>query len=285
MNSGRNSGPYATFLVVHFEVGEDTKSLEFQNRYWAVVIDFIRLAEKYGARLTLQFNPQWAEYILLDEERHELLKRWRQAGHEIGLHHHGYDHGNWNGYTNRAGKEKDIRYRGNTGDMMEVMGRLVCPGKLLSGTISDEEIDYPECIKYDTEGVRIGHAGRKPVKVTLSDRQVIQFGMACMSYDGDIESFRDEYRKSGRGDVFGVITHESDLARNTARFEEWFEFVRSNKQSIRTVSEIAADYLAAFNVGESDDPLTFSKDVQPDSARFRKYLDGILKRFDSFRYG
>ncbi len=270
------------FMVVHFEVGDDTRSLNFQNRHWAAAVDFIRLAGKYDARLTLQFNPQWAEYILLEKGRHDLLKQWRQEGHEIGLHHHGYDHGSWNGYTNRVGKEKDKRYRGSVSDMMELMGRLAYPKDFLSGTISDEEIDYPECVKYDTEGIGIGHASRKPLKVTLAGRQVIQFGMACMSYDGDIESFKREYMKSSVDDIFGVITHESDFATDSFILEEWFEFLRSNNQRIRTVSEIAADYLISYNVGCSDDPLIFSKDIQSDSARIKKYLNGISSRINPF---
>ncbi len=72
-----------------------------------------------------------------------------KQGHEIGLHHHGYDHGDWNGYTNRRGKELDSRYRGSVRDMMRFMNELV-QNQILSGTSTDEGYDYPQGIKYDT---------------------------------------------------------------------------------------------------------------------------------------
>ena len=47
----------------------------------------------------MHFNPQWAEYILEDSNRINLLKHWQSQNYEIGIHHQGYDHGDWNGYT------------------------------------------------------------------------------------------------------------------------------------------------------------------------------------------
>jgi len=108
----RSGNPFSTFLAIHFEVGGDTRNLAHQKEFWPVAIDLIKLANKYNAKLTLQFNPQWAEYILKDKNKFNLLKEWQNRGHEIGLHHHGYDHGNWNGYTNRPGKENEPRFRG-----------------------------------------------------------------------------------------------------------------------------------------------------------------------------
>lgn len=113
--------PYASFLAIHFEVGGHTKSLEYQKTLWPAAIDLVALADQYKANLTLQFNPQWAEYILQDRNNFNLLKQWQKQSHEVGLHHHGYDHGDWNGYTNRPGKEDDPRFRGKIEDMMELM--------------------------------------------------------------------------------------------------------------------------------------------------------------------
>ena len=255
-------GPFANFLSIHFEVGGDTKSLEFQESFLPKTIELVELAEQYSAKLTLQFNPQWAEYILKDISKLNLLKNWQQKGHEVGLHHHGYDHGDWNGYTNRRGKELDSRYRGSVRDMMRFMNELVQPYQILSGTSTDEGYDYPQGIKYDTQGIGIYHARSRPKRVALgSNNNVIQVGMSYLSFKGYIESFKREYQKSTENEVFGVVTHEKDFDRNPAIFEEWLKFIKSKKKNIETVCEIIVKYQKKFPIPYDDNPLTFLKDV------------------------
>lgn len=131
--------PFANFLVIHFEVGENTKNLEYQEAYWPEVNNLIALSKPYKANLTLQFNPQWVEYFLKDKTKLELLKKWQQEGHEIGFHHHGYDHEGWDGYTNRSGKEDDPRFRGNMANMMELWEQFVQRFVFLYGRVSRKE--------------------------------------------------------------------------------------------------------------------------------------------------
>ena len=255
--------PYDSFLVIHFEVGgKKTRSLKYQEEFWPAAIDLINMADEFDAKLTLQFNPQWAEYILNDQNKLNLLRKWQQHGHEVGLHHHGYDHGDWNGYTNRPRKEDDLRFRGTTRDMMKLMRQLVQPYQLLSCTITDEEFDYPEGIKYDTEGILITHARSKPQWVTLGhNNKVIQVGMAFLSFEGDVESFKLEYLSSKEDELFGVVTHEKDFAKNPMVIEEWMRFVRSREMTIKTVSQIITEYQKSYAVKYSDKPLTFLNDV------------------------
>ena len=254
--------PYGSFLVIHFEVGGDTKNLEYQKVYWPSAINLVDLANQYDVKLTLQFNPQWPEYILNDQNKLNLLKKWQQHGHEVGLHHHGYDHGDWNGYTNRPRKEDDSRFRGTARDMMKLMGQLIQPYQLLSGTITDEEFDYSEDIKYDTEGILFIHARSKPKQVTLGrNNKVIQVGMALLSCEGDIESFKREYQKLKENEVFGVVTHEKDFAKNPVIIEEWLRFIKSEGARITTVSQLIAKYQNRYFIEKSDNPLTFLKDV------------------------
>ena len=254
--------PYASFLAIHFEVGGDTKNLAHQEALWPAAIDLIDLAGQYNAHLTLQFNPQWVEYFLKDKTKLELLKRWQQEGHEIGFHHHGYDHGDWNGYTNRVGKEVDPKFRGSIQDMMKLVSQFMGADQLVSGTITDEESDYPESITYDTEGIRICHARSRPKRVNLGgNNKIIQVGMAFLSWEGDIESFKREYEKAKRNEVFGVVTHEKDFAKNPAIIEEWMRFVKSEGARITTVSQLIAEYQKSYAVKYSDKPLTFVNDV------------------------
>jgi hypothetical protein len=253
--------PYGSFLAIHFEVGGHTKNLEYQESFWPAAIDLVDLAYEYGARLTLQFNPQWAEYILEDRNKLNLLRKWQQQNHEVAIHHHGYDHGDWNGYTSRPGKECQPRFRGNVRDMMKLMRQFVGPDQISSGTITDEEFDYPDDIKYDTQGIQICHARSKPKWVTLGSKKVIQVGIALLSCEGDIERFKYEYEKSMVNQIFGVVTHEKDFAKEPKIIEQWLKFIKSREETIKTVSEIISEYQKSYAIGHSDNPLTFLKDV------------------------
>ena len=253
--------PYATFFVIHFEVGGHTESLEHQMLFWPAGTSLVTLANRYAIKLTLQFNPQWAEYIVIDKGKLDLIKRWQQQGHEISLHHHGYDHGDWNGYSNRAEIRDDPRFRGNIQDMMKLMRQLVHPFQVLSGTVTDEECDYPQDIRYDTEGIKLAHARSKPKWVTLGSKDVIQAGMAFLSLEEDLEYFSLEYLKSGTNEVFGVVTHEKDFAKNPVIIEEWFKFIRSRGESVKTVSQIIMDYEKVYPIKFNEKPLNFLSDV------------------------
>ncbi|MGM0601214.1 MAG: hypothetical protein ACQETH_15500, partial [Candidatus Rifleibacteriota bacterium] len=118
-----------TFFMIHFEVtsgmmldnlikkipsmeGADTRNLKYQQVLWPTAIKLINAANRCGHKLTLAFNPQWAEYILNSEDRTKLLRLWQQQGHEVAFHNHGYDHRDWSGYSNRPEVTNDPRYRG-----------------------------------------------------------------------------------------------------------------------------------------------------------------------------
>jgi hypothetical protein len=253
--------PYASFLAIHFEVGGDTKNLAHQEALWPAAIDLIDLAGQYNAHLTLQFNPQWAEYIVKGPGRLYLLRSWRQQGHEVGLHHHGYDHEDWNGYTNRIEKENDPKFRGSVSDMMKLMRQFVQPYQLMSGTITDEKFDYPEGMKYDSEGIKICHARSTPKRANLNGREVIQVGMGLLSCDGDTESFKRAYHESKSDEIFGVVTHEKDFAKNPVIIEEWLRFIKSEGARITTVSQLITKYQNRYFIEKNDNPLTFLKDV------------------------
>ena len=66
--------PFSTFLAIHFEVGGNTRNLEHQRSHWPTAVNLEKLADQYNAKLSLQFNPQWAEYILQDHDKYNLLK-------------------------------------------------------------------------------------------------------------------------------------------------------------------------------------------------------------------
>lgn len=254
--------PFASFLVIHLEVGGDTGSLQHQKLYWQTLIDLVELADQYDAKLTLQFNLQWIEYLSMYSDKIDKFWKWHEGSHEIGLHHHGYDHNDWNGYTNRKGKNNDSKFRGNVLDMMEIIHKFMGSVQLFSGTITDEKYDYPEFIRFDTEGIEVQHARRKPKRVVLgSNIELIQLGMALLPWNGDLNSFKDEFVRSQKNEIFGIVTHELDFHKNPVIIEEWLKFVNCNGMKIKTVKEIAVEYEKNYNIEHCDEPLIFSKDV------------------------
>lgn len=259
--------PYTSFLAIHFEVGGHTRNLAYQRKYWPETVELIKMANQYNAKLTLQFNPQWAEYILKDGNKFNLIKEWQKQDHEIALHHHGCDHGDWNGYTNRDKMHADPKFIGPVKDMMKLMRRLAYPGRILCGTVTDEKFDYPRGIKYDTEGIKIFHARTKPKSVLLHDQKVTQAGMAFLSREEDIEKFKNEYLKSNDEEIFGVTTHEKDFAKNPALIEKWFHFIKSNDKEINNVSKIINAYQKIYSIEHNHNPLTFYKNVFCDNLK------------------
>ena len=253
--------PFESFFAVHLEVGGNTKSLEYQEAFWPAINNLVVLAQQHNVNLTLQLSPQWAEYILRVRNRLDVICRWQRQGHEVGLHHHGYDHGDWDGYTNRPGKESDPKFLGNIHDMMAIVRRLVYPYQICTGTITDEEFDYPLGIKHDTEGIQITHARSKPKWVILGGRKVVQLGMALLLCKEDIESLEREYLRSRKDEIFGVVTHGKDFAKNPAIIEEWFEFIRSRGKRVKTVKKIITMYQRKYPILYSDKPLKFSRSV------------------------
>jgi hypothetical protein len=109
--------------MVHFEAGRDTShalindilydelgypsdslrttNLYFQQVTWPSTVRMIETADTFNIKLTLAIQSQMAEYILRDTSKINLFNRWVDNGHELAMHHHGVNHIDWGGYTNR----------------------------------------------------------------------------------------------------------------------------------------------------------------------------------------
>ena len=70
----------------------------------------------------------------------------------------------------------------------------------------------------------------------------MQLGRVFLSCEGDIDSFRHVYLKSKGDEIFGVIIHEMDLGKDPETIEEWFKFIKSGREKIKTVGETITDY-------------------------------------------
>ena len=185
--------PFATFVMIHFEAGGDSdfrvlqdilkenlksgyiidnKSLAYQRALWPTVIKLVELANRYNIKLSLALNPQWAEFILKDEQKIKHLKTWINNGHELAFHHHGINHIDWNGYSNRSqnnplNKRKDKfsrftkkldsdSYRGTAKEGFDQLKKLALKVdssyKVTTGCITDTAIDKPSEVFILTKG-------------------------------------------------------------------------------------------------------------------------------------
>lgn len=247
--------PFGVFFAIHLEAGELSKG-RYQERIWPKLVNLVKMADKYNAKLTLMFNPQWAEFILEDKEKFNLVKKWQKNGHEIALHYHNIYHGDWNGYTNREDEKytKEARYRGKVKEMMKLMEKLAKPDKILTMCMGPEkqadnrkvieidEIDYPDGIIYDIDAFNVGLS--QVLRTKFKNRTILHLKHHFFAphREEHFERVKKEFQEAKPYEVLGVVTHGSDFARDPEFFKKWFEFVKKNGAKIRTVREIIKDY-------------------------------------------
>jgi hypothetical protein len=240
-----------TFFAVHCEPQAASPVM------WDALARFVAMADRYGAKLTLMFNPQWAQFVCGDEARFARLKTWQKAGHEIAVHYHNVVHGGWNGYTNRKDDRytQDARYRGTVPEMMKLLQKLAAPDTMLTvcmgpdarwDSLSEVEIDepdYPDGITYDVDGMNVGLTRLMKTKFKGRDLFHLKHHFFAPGHRAEhLEKIKEEFRSAKSGDVLGVVTHEADFARSPEFIERWFQFCQENKTSIRTVREIIKSY-------------------------------------------
>ncbi len=177
------------FIMVHFEAGRDTShplinkilfdelgyppdslrtnNLYFQQVTWLSTVHMIETADTFNIKLTLAIQSQMAEYILRDTNKISLFNNWIDNGHEFAMHHHGVNHIDWGGYTNRfQGTSYPDDYLWldkfqnsglHLGDMQLSFYYLqqlaiAINDSIVTGCIGDTQIDKPNGIIYLTKG-------------------------------------------------------------------------------------------------------------------------------------
>lgn len=255
--------PFAVFYAVHMEAGIRS-NYEYQKRYWPRLIELVKVADKYNVKLTLLFNPQWAEYIFEDENKRDIVKAWQVNGHEVGLHYHLVTHNDWNGYTNRRDLMAAPFYRGNVEDMMKLINRLAAPYKIVTACcgldIATEviptrsggvpvasrfidEIDFPDEIIYDIDGFHDGVT--TPLEFIFRDKKRYHLRHLPVSTPEYTEKAIVDIRTAVSDEIVGIVTHENDY--NLTLLERIFRYCNQNKIQIRPVHEIMDTYLKRYN--------------------------------------
>ncbi|GMV23420.1 MAG: hypothetical protein AMXMBFR57_33690 [Acidimicrobiia bacterium] len=225
------------------EVGGDPSSLAHVNAEWGSLANVVALADQYEFRLTLEFNPQWAQALTLASgaQRLATLRNWEARGHEIAVHHHGPSHVDWNGYTDAPGMAADSRYRGTIAQMMALLSRLPASGRLCTGGMTDESTDWPASVPYDTTGgLTASTLLGMPTAATHRGIAVTQLSYASFAAANRESTDLDDVRSvlaSGQSDaILGIVFHPHDYRADPAAIATLFEHLRGQGVTVATVA-------------------------------------------------
>lgn len=282
------------FIMVHLEAGRDTthplinkivydelgyspdslttNSLYFQSVFWIPLVHMVQTADTFNVKLTLALQSQMAEYILQDLNKISIFNSWINNGHEFAVHHHGVNHIDWGGYTNRFQDtsypddymwsdkfQNSGLYRGNMIESFNYLQQLATAinDSLVTGCIGDTQIDKPEGIIYLTEG------GEDQADLIVSPDTVpipnnplyflSHYQVVSVFKDGNSEIIEDDiinHQKAQEAldyvmsninqidndEIMGIVFHAFDYYRFPDIYRDLFSFINQssvNNKSIR----------------------------------------------------
>ena len=60
--------------------------------------------------------------------------------------------------------------------------------------------------------------------------------------DEALEIFKTEYSNIQHDEIYGIVFHCFDYHETKETYSNWFEFIKSNGDEVKTISEILSDY-------------------------------------------
>ncbi|MBN2201175.1 T9SS type A sorting domain-containing protein [bacterium] len=222
-----------TFFAVHCEPTHVS--------YWPALVRMVALADSFDAKLTIEFNPQWADTILPDAALLAQVRGWQAVGHEVAAHHHGVSYGpsGWDGYTNRPPSEFPlaVRYRGDMQDYYDLLSRLA-GDSLLTTCCAPDTVDWPVGIPYRTEGHDVGDCtgGFRPC--FFNGQGVVQLQHGLMNSRTRLDTAKARYAAAAPGDICGLVQHEKDFDEDPAHLRLWLRFLQARGGTVKTVRSL-----------------------------------------------
>ncbi len=278
-NNNNRSNKY-TFVMIHFEAGYKGRlgnnlpiaipeeymaiDLGWQEYLFETATKLVQKANSYGFHLTLAFNPQWAEYILLDGAKINIVKEWQLQGHEIAFHHHPTGHPDWNGYSNdQNAVDNPIPFLGNVDAGLNFVRNLAAPTNVTTAMIGGLPIDMPYSYEETTEDLILAGGGQyssfeqygelrslKPYKVeknngsevTLVTHRQLTTILRDVTTEEALEIFKTEYNNIEPDEIYGIVFHCYDYHEREEIYNNWFEFINNNGDRVQTINEVISDY-------------------------------------------
>jgi len=224
----------------------------------------VQKANGYGFHLTLAFNPQWAEYILLDNTKLNTVRLWQEQGHEIAFHHHSLNHPDWNGYSNDPNAENNpIPFLGDVDAGLDFVRNLAVPTNVTTAMVGGLPIDMPQSYEDATEDLIFTGGNQfssfelygplrslRPTKVIKNNGataiRLTHRQFSILSNDFTVEEalniFKEEYNNIQNEEIYGLVFHCYDYLEAEDTYNNWFEFIKNNGDNIKTVHEVISDY-------------------------------------------
>ncbi len=278
--SGNNRSKY-TFAMIHFEAGykgrlDNDLPIDIPVEYMAMDFGWqeylfdtaeklVQKADDYGFHLTLAFNPQWAEYILLDSAKTDTVRQWQERGHEIAFHHHSLNHPDWNGYSNDPNATNNpIPFLGNVDAGLDFVRTLAAPTHVTTAMVGGLPVDMPQSYEDATEDLIFAGGGQfssfelygdlrslipteiikaNGAKVTLVTHRQLTTIYRDFTIEEALEIFKAEYSGMQHDEIYGIVFHCYDYHEAEDIYTNWFEFIKNSGDSIKTIDEVISDYI------------------------------------------
>ncbi len=245
--SDGGQGPKGAFIAFHLEVSRAPRV----RALWPLLEQFMALADRYNAKITLQFSTTWADYVYRSGLL-ETVHAWENNGHEIALHHHGPTHKFFDGYTNAPDAVRtdgwygtEGTYLGTIDDLMAFMAPLSQRG-ITSAGMSDEETDWPAVVLYfatdsgDSPSrddllstpVETVHNGYPVVEIYNAGYEIAHLGDAAVTL-ADVEA---ALQRAGADEYLGIVFNDETIESDFALIEPLFELLAQHGVQVETVS-------------------------------------------------
>ena len=237
------------FIAIHCEPGQFPATTDKPEEYYDDLVALVEKSDEYDIKLTLAFNPQWAQYFLANPIYLTEVRSWEANGHEIALHHHGPHHGAWNGYTDQEGYETEGKYIGTVEDMMDWLNQIPLGGQIYSAIVGgegDELLDWPTGVVYAANGGALsGEDLMSPVLLEERNGQEVKavrhaiYGtnspVSISLMDIDVL-----HQTTDITEVMGLVWHANNYADLPTQIaiEELYEYLSTTNIEVKTLSDI-----------------------------------------------
>jgi hypothetical protein len=249
----QSSNAQGVFLTFHLEYSQTPRI----QRLWPKLVDFMALADSYGAKVSLQFSPTWADYVFTNSLT-DTVQSWETNGHEIALHHHGPTHKFFDGYTDRPDLIRTDGWYATdgvyVGDMAALMAFLdpLAVNPIVSAGMSDAETDWPAGVLYYASKAGADNAktdlistpwqtsynGHTVTVVTNAGYAIDHLGSAAVTL-ADIEQGLQDATSD---QVLGIVVNDDTIETHFDQIEPLFKLLQQYNAQARTVKDVVENY-------------------------------------------
>lgn len=213
---------------------------------WETLRTLVEQADAHSMKLSLHFSPQMAEYVLEDSQKLSLVRDMESRGHEIAMHHHGFSHNQWDGYSNSPIAKRRVDFEGTMDDFMNLIRQLPADGEILVGSGTDEDTEWPDSVLYATRGGSPPSADDilAPAEVetwTNTDVTILTkapFGVNQVQDNLTIKDVENAINNATSDEYIGITVTDRTLEDDWDELEEVFQLLSSNNLYTQTVESL-----------------------------------------------